>query len=244
MDIVEELSRGIAAWIAESANRTNGTLQKRSGVAETTIRRIRDRESKTVSLENALELAHVLFDTDDAIAFIKRHFPVAGRWQEKFYSKKDDVVTYGEHLQDPVSFKIILLCDTLSGASTEEIKEELGADGLRQLSKLVELGFIAHSNGTHKCTHEGLTLFASHHVHFAILQNMIKFYNPENANIKAACAEFVCYQGLNRAGVENIAAKIRELEEIVAQISQDPNFRGDIPWFIGLVQNVLRGNLL
>jgi hypothetical protein len=244
MDIVEELSRGISAWIAVAPNRNRGLLQKRTGVCEATLRRIHYREQKGVSLEIVLELAHVLYDTEDAIAFIKRHFPVAGRWQERYFSKRDDVVTLGEYLRNPTYYKIFLLCDTKTGATIEEIKEELGAEGVRDLSKLVEIGLISYSNGYHKFASEGLTLVASHSVHCEMLQHMIRFYNPENANKKSLCAEFVYSQGFNREAIEFLAPKIWELEETIKATIENPDYRGDIPWFIGLVQNVLRGDSL
>lgn len=244
MDIVEELSLGISAWLAANPKRNKGVLQKRTGVSEPTLRRIHEREQKTVTLEVALELAHALFDTDEALTFIKKNFPVAGRWQEKLYSKKDDVVTWGELLKDEITMNIILRCDTVSGASTEEIKEVLGTEGLRQLSRLVELGFIEHINGMHKCTSEGTVFFASHHVHLAMLMNMIKFYDPENANIRSACRERVWYQGLNRSAVQLLSHKLADFEQTLAETLEDPNARGDIPWFFGMIQNVFRSNLL
>lgn len=244
MDIVEELSLGISDWISVSPNRNRSLLQKRTNISESTIRRIQDRSQKEVNLETAMEIAHVIFDTDVAISFLKRHFPVAGRWQERFFAKRDDVVTIGEYLRNQMYHKIITLCDTQNGAAIEEIKEDLGSDGVRELSKLVELGIISYSNGVHKFNSNGLVLVASHSVHFEMLQHMIQWYNPENANKKSLCAEFVYTHGFNREGVEFLSPKIWELEETVKEAIANPKFHGDIPWFIGLIQNVLRGKIL
>ena len=244
MDIVEELSLAISDWIAQAANRTMGVLQKRSNVSETTLRRIKDREQKSVSMENAMELAYVLFDTDDAISFLKKHYPVSSKWQEKVYSKRDDVVTLAPFFRDTISYKIILLCDTQDGATIEDIRAEMGSNGLRELSRMVEFGIITDQNGYHKFSPKELAMVSSRSTHFAMLENFMKYYEEENANITSACSEFVYSQGLTPEAIRILSKKIRDFESDVKGMLDDQKFKGNIPWFIGLVQNILKGKIL
>lgn len=244
MDIVEELSLAISDWVAHSPNRTMGVLQKRTSVSETTLRRIKDQEQKSVSMENAMELAYVLFDTDEAISFLKKHFPISGKWQEKVYSKKDDVVTLAPFYRDTTSYKIILLCDTQDGATIEDIRAEMGSSGVRELSRLVEFGVISDENGVHKFSPKEVAMVSSRSTHFAMLENFMKYYQEENANIPGACAEFVYSDGLSPEAVRILSKKIRDFESEVKGMLDDQKFKGNIPWFIGLVQNILKGQIL
>ena len=244
MDIVEELSLAILDWTSQGATRTMGNLQRRSNVSESTLRRIKDREQKSVQMDIAMELAYVLFDTDEAIVFLTKYFPVSGKWQEKVYSKKDDVVTLAPFYRDTTTYKIILLCDTESGASIEDIKEDLGSTGVRELSRLVELGIIAESNGQHTFYPKELALVASTSTHFAMLQNFMTYYVTENANTPGACAEFVYSKGLKPEIIRTLSRKIREFEAYIVETISDEKNKGDIPWFIGLIQNILKGKIL
>lgn len=244
MDIVAELSLAITAWIAQVPTRTCGTLQRRCNVSETALRRIKDREQKHVNMETAMELAYVLFDTDEAIAFIKRHFPVSGRWQEKVYSKRDDVVTLAPYFRNRITNKIILLCETQDGSTIEEIRAEFGSDGVRELSKMVELGVIVVKEEVHQFSPSETPMLPSRSTRFAMIENYLSFFNENNSNIVGACAEFAYQEGLSPESVRRLSRVIRTFEEDVNVIITDPKSKGNIPWFIGLVQNILRGNRL
>jgi hypothetical protein len=242
MEIIDELGSIMEAWLAENPVRNPMMLARKTGVSESTIRRLLKRGQngqKTIELDTAESIVYLVLDRTRGLAFLEKHFPTKAKWRKEEYKSETDQPSLAEFIRNPEYHKIMMLCDVESGISLADLKEEVGNSGLRKLSRLVEMGIVKEENGVYKFSDADFEIFPTYHTQSAALNNFLSFYDPENAEVRSACSIFFWTQGLSPDAVRVLAGKIRDFEDDVVEYIKNKKNHGDIPWFMGFLQNVL-----
>ncbi len=243
MNLIDELSIAIDYWKNARKGRSVAILSRITGVSESTLGRVTKKGTEDVCLENAIGIAFAVLPSQDAIALIGKYFPKASNWLDIVASRAPQISPESqEFLTSPDFLVISLLADKKNGTTEGEIRDELGKFGLTKLKTLLDSNMIRESNGKYFCTDKLVSM-----VNQATLTKMIecfpKLYNEENAEIPRIAVKVGAFRALTLSAVHESYAVTREWEKKLCDILLDEKNHGDIPFFAGLVQNVLGGDL-
>lgn len=137
------LADKIEKWISASPKRNLSTLQRKTGVSYSTLRRAATKES--LPNESAiLSILSVVADSEEIISFLKETNPIFHSFYVKTLLHSKNTKTeeaIAEKLLSKDSFICFVLAYTI-GAKKEDVERLLGSVGVNTLYSLCEEGYL------------------------------------------------------------------------------------------------------
>ena len=147
-DSIDFLAKKIEEWIAVSPKRNLSSLQRKSGVSYSTLRRVAQRESLP-SDSSTLSILYVVASRDEILSYLKDKNP--GFY--KFYldtildqkrTKTEEEISARFSCKN--SFICLVLAYTI-GATREHVEKLLGSVGTNTLYQLADEGYLKEIGG-------------------------------------------------------------------------------------------------
>lgn len=237
--MVEDLAARVEAYLAGGKSRTLHRLSRDSGVPYITLRRIVQREVKSVTLETAAAVLREISTLEETLAFVDKWLPESGRIIREFHSKlgpgpmaSHDVL---ELSKDYRHWLGICLAERASGVSSDELAERLGKkNAALVMARLEEAELVEVKNNRAHLKSRNFTGIGDPHFvltelkHFADTYDVARRAEPGHLLSSAV-------SGLNDEGLRVVRETLRDAAIKLAEVSKDSRYIGDKTCFWGLI---------
>ncbi len=235
MNAVSELSTLIHDYLASHSNLSTNAIARYSGVAETTLRRIKNGDLKRLpSNDNILKILFYLYKSRD-LGEISEKVPEAlGEHLKKEYQQvltsQQEVSFLDESIiQNEVDYLILILASNTSGVHKDEITRQFGLLGHSQANTLIEKEIIKREGDYYKSCIQSFRVSDSLFVkNFKAMANYIKVDREkrEHSNLYYNLSE-----SLNVDAYQKVRSIQIEASKQIIEILNDSRNHGDIPMF-------------
>jgi len=145
--LLSDIVQAIHDWMAEGKNRSLSGLSRRCGVAYSTIRRIAQNESVPHPY-TALSISEVVFNTQQRLVFLKKHFPTFANLVEECIttnteSESDDIKARFLRLEP--HNRIFNMAATSKGVTRQSVATLCGTIGSDALNEMLDFGLLLES---------------------------------------------------------------------------------------------------
>ncbi len=238
MTFSEELASAIADWLSAKGRRSVQMLSRLSTVSNSTIRRAMQKECMP-SQENTFLIASVVMNRQDFNDFVSRHWPHLKEYiVDSGYrsSNNDDLL----HLiRSEKHCKIIVLASSLDGTDHHEVAKKFGESALEFLDDLIDLKVLTKKG--QKWIFDENFGSMSFEVARDILSNFISMCERKNDYIKGLSSSWVGWESVSPSIAKKINALSCRYCQDVGNLITDPENRGDVLVYTGIISNVLKG---
>jgi hypothetical protein len=242
MGLVDDLADGIESWQREKESRSIAMLSKHARVSESTLWRIVKRNAPDdISLEIVLNIVNTVFSRSEGHKLLSTYFPQLASWIDISSAPgTPSKVEWNEFFESREHLLIILLCDRKSGTDRAQVKEVAGIYGLDRLEELLKAGIIKEEGGRYYENGETFNV-GNQSTLTMMIKHFCSFYREENSLMSRTAVKTMVYRAFNGLGVEEAYDLARKFEMGLRALALDPKYHGDIPFFSGLVQNIVNG---
>lgn len=244
MSLVDDLADGIESWQREKETRSIAMLSKYSRVSESTLWRIVKRSAPDdISLEIVLNIVNTVFSRSEGHKVLSKYFPALANWIDTTSAPGAPAkVEWNEFYESREHLLIILLCDRKSGTDRAQIKEITGIYGLDRLEELLKAGIVKEEGGRYYNNDDsGVVNLGNQSTLTTMIKHFCSFYREENSQLSRTAVKTMVYRAFNDLGIEEAYDLARKFEMGLRSLALDPKYHGDIPFFSGLVQNIVNG---
>jgi len=242
MTLQDELSTILEQWLTSRKNASLNLLSKLSGVSYTTVLRVAQKEVepsfKVVALLLPVLLPKEKFG-DKASKFIVKHFPEAG-----YFVKTNDDAEY-EPLEElgklesflRNDFVALSLSATSQGLTHDRAKEKLGDKADATIQKLLSAGVIFEDDGVYRASKRRFKLTSTDKV-LTEISWLTELYDYE---LHEAWGSFyrLRSEGLSEVGVKKIHQILREADDKMVEVLDNPEHHGANVMGYGIVSTYL-----
>ena len=215
--MLKDLKHLIDDWLKDRSTRNLSLLSRQSGVPYPTLRRVYQQENSP-TLETVLALISVVAPGDNALSFLNQHFSSVGSWVSKLVKTLDTQfpsADINEELRDRISFAIITLASA-QGTTRALIEKKYGEYGVAKLRRLMEMDAIFEKDDRLYFRYENFSVIDSHLI-LEQIKHTVDLFDVKQVGETAVCAQLHT-EGLNDAGVAQLARRITEFEEDLQRI--------------------------
>lgn len=236
---VAELQEAISTYLAGHRSRTVATLARRSGVGQSTVRRIMNGTAVNPDFETLIALLKVIFTADQAMAFIKTIDPELSQHIESIYgglpSPAPTDTRINRILEDETSYMIFQLASMEAGTTREALKRILGTKAEKDLGYMIEQGIVTETNGLIKAN---VSNFAISDVHTALktVHHLVRQFDTSLKGTPAS-ALATLIGAVSLQGLSEIRDEIERSTRVIESIRlRNP---GSIPVYVNVLMNLL-----
>jgi len=148
MALLEEARDEIQRYL-DFGKRTVSDLSRRSGVSQTTVRRIVQGESGDVKIDTLIPILSVFMNQKDLSAFVIKHAPKMKKLFQKLEDKDYKILNQTQEIEwHEADIYILAMAASPEGVSKDWVMDEFGAAGIRRLRFLVGTGIVEKQNPT------------------------------------------------------------------------------------------------
>ncbi|MBC7660050.1 MAG: hypothetical protein H7249_10105 [Chitinophagaceae bacterium] len=215
--MLKDLKILVDDWLKDRSTRNLSLLSRQSGVPYPTLRRVYQQENSP-TLETVLSLLSVVAPGESALGFLNTHFSSVGSWVSKLVKGLDSQIPTAdihEELRDRISFAIITLASA-QGTTRAIIEKKYGDYGTSKLDKLIEMDAIFEKEARLYFRYENFTVIDSRLI-LEQIKHTVDLFDVKQLGDHAVCAQLHT-EGLNDAGVVQLARRINEFEEDLQKI--------------------------
>ena len=211
-------------------------LAMKSGVAATTLRRIKSGSIKSepaphtvlniasaVTNEKRLAKLVAMFEGEMGEVLKQTFGPYIAKEMDHEYDSDLNI-----ELQCPIKYFIYKLASNRKGVTWNWVADNFGKLGMDRLEEMKLRGLL---EGDDQCLHAIKKNFsldievASKH-----LPELVKFYKPKELS-EGKNLFYTLSESLNEKGIQRIKAAQKEAVQIIYEVMTDKAFAGDIPYF-------------
>ncbi|RZA24089.1 MAG: hypothetical protein EOP10_10910 [Proteobacteria bacterium] len=215
--MLKDLKNLIDAWLKDRSTRNLSLLSRQSGVPYPTLRRVYQQENSP-TLETVLALLSVVAPGDNALTFLNQHFNSVGSWVSKLVKGLDTQlpsVDVSEELRDRISFAIITLASA-QGTTRALIEKKFGEYGAAKLDRLLEMDAIYEKDDRLYFRYENFSVIEPRLI-LEQIKHTVDLFDMKQIGDHGVVAQLHT-EGLNDAGVIQLARRIHEFEEDLQRI--------------------------
>ena len=215
--MLKDLKNLIEDWLKDRSTRNLSLLSRQSGVPYPTLRRVYQQENSP-TLETVLSLLSVVAPGDNALSFLNQHFSSVGSWVSKLVKGLDTqfpTADIHEELRDRISFAIITLASA-QGTTRILIEKKFGEYGVAKLNRLLEMDAIYEKDDRLYFRYENFSVIDSRLI-LEQIKHTVDLFDVKQLGDHAVCAQLHT-EGLNDAGVIQLARRLSEFEEDLQRI--------------------------
>lgn len=235
MSVVKELSQLIEGYLSTHSNLSVNAIANYSGVAETTLRRIKNGELKgTPSNDNTLKVLFYIYKTRDLNEIIAQTTPAIAQHLSCEYHQ---VVTCEEEvrmldssiIENEVDYRLLILSSSAKGVSKEEVTRQFGELGHNYAKRLIAKEILEDRGEGYKSLLSSFRLPDESFIqNFKAMANYIKVNREERIRPNL-------YYNLSESLNEDSYQKVRSIQiqatRDIITIMNDRRNHGDIPMF-------------
>ena len=215
--MLKDLKNLIEDWLKDRSTRNLSLLSRQSGVPYPTLRRVYQQENSP-TLETVLSLLSVVAPGDNALSFLNQHFSSVGSWVSKLVkglNTQFPTADIHEELRDRISFAIITLASA-QGTTRILIEKKFGEYGVAKLNRLLEMDAIYEKDDRLYFRYENFSVIDSRLI-LEQIKHTVDLFDVKQLGDHAVCAQLHT-EGLNDAGVIQLARRLSEFEEDLQRI--------------------------
>ena len=215
--MLKDLKNLIDAWLKDRSTRNLSLLSRQSGVPYPTLRRVYQQENSP-TLETVLALLSVVAPGDNALSFLNLHFSSVGSWVTKLVKGLDTqfpTADINEELRDRISFAIITLASA-QGTTRALIEKKFGDYGMAKLDRLLEMDAIFEKDDRLHFRYENFSVLEPRLI-LEQIKHTVDLFDMKQIGEAAVVAQLHT-EGLNDAGVVQLARRLSEFEEDLQRI--------------------------
>lgn len=215
--MLKDLKNLIDAWLKDRSTRNLSLLSRQSGVPYPTLRRVYQQENSP-TLETVLALLSVIAPGDNALSFLNQHFSSVGSWVSKLVKGLDTqfpTADVSEELRDRISFAIITLASA-QGTTRALIEKKFGEYGVAKLQRLLEMDALYEKDERLYFRYENFSVLEPRLI-LEQIKHTVDLFDMKQLGEHGVVAQLHT-EGLNDAGVIQLARRIHEFEEDLQRI--------------------------
>jgi hypothetical protein len=235
-DLISQLHQLINSYLEKFPQVSLNGLATRSNIPVSTLRRISLGQQKSdIAPHTVLNLTSYLLKEKNLTELLKKVDPVIKGYLEKhfgqfIFSSEQRVydVDLNSYLKDQHRYFIYKLAANHNGTTLMEVMELFGRQGELKVEEMLELGLLIAEDERLHAKNKDFSLdlkVASSH-----LPELTRFYKPETLgmglNLFYSMSESMSKEAINE--IKNIQ---REAANRIAEIMDNANNKGDIPYF-------------
>ncbi len=239
--VVDELSGRITSYIDDGKNRTLHRLSKDSGVPYITVRRIVQKEVKTVALENAIALLTAMGESDSAavVSLVEKWFPEGGKVIREFHEKLSSAKVVDKAISDQMPnynfWATLSLAERSCGVSPDQLSKLLGVREAKEaLEELEAIDAIEFRGGNVHLKQKSFTTSGNPKFVLSELVHMSRAYDVKRRSEPGHLLSTVV-TGLNKDGLDKLREVLKDAAIQVAAIAQEKSYAGEELAFCGII---------
>lgn len=242
MTYSQHIAFAIDNWIKAKPNRSISMLARLAQVSYSSTRRAAQRECES-SKEVGLAIASVVMEEREYQEFVVTYFPHLKRYlvETAYRPNPNEQILY--YLQSENYCKIVVLAGSSSGTNEDEVRERFGANAVNHFKELVEVGLLERmDNGNWQYVSD--IGFSSYDLARTVLSLCTKICDKNNDYRKGASTSWVGWESVNEKTARRLYDLATDYTSEVSRIIKDPDNKGDVLIFSGILSNVLKGEEL
>lgn len=236
--IMTDFYNEIEKWMQSSPNRTPSLLAKKSGVGESTIRRILQREVKP-NFETILNILNITSELSEIKHIINNEFPDIGRVMSSVFNNNNKTKVLPDELEKIAQTYEGTLIFCLAGGRRktkyDDVVKLLGKKGEKVLNNLIDLNAIKIENNY---VTSNIEIVLNSETLKSIAVNLLHQFDMDKIG-KSPTALIAESETLTNEAILEINKIIWNAYEQISKIKNDHNNTGEIPMYYLMALNTI-----
>lgn len=243
--MLNELKLAIERWLKGKKTRSLSMLAHRTNKAYSTIRYIAQGE-RLPSESTIFAITDVIMETAERVSFFKTYFPEMGELMEKAYPPEIRSQPHHEMLQrflrqEPHN-RIFNMAATEAGTNRNRVRTLLGDVGIQALQDMLDEGLLSESErGVVKYSSESWALT---NIDDTLAQLSASIHHFDRGLVGTDGAALVhMTASISPSHIPRLKKLISEFAKELSKLKNDPDAKGEIPFFCNLLYSLYDKNL-